>query len=196
MADASISAQLAALPIERVTVGTTTQRPDTGKLGSRALHFATTTTWGVSTWDSGAWQNVGLLGDPTGNYTQPAFHAAKPVSLTRIQIGTAAQREDYSIGSDPAIHFATATPWAVTYWNGQAWANIALGGDPTGNAAVSSLFQVRKGLMAIYASVAANRPSFWPGAPSNVLHFASDTPYAISLWNGSTWANICLMSAP
>jgi hypothetical protein len=196
MADAAFAAWSSQQEIERVTIGTVTQRPDPPKgLGTqRAIHFATTTPWGISVWDGASWQNVGVCADPTGNVTITTENARKPIDKSRITIGALAQRPGYAAGSDQALHFLTVTTWTLSYWNGVAWASVSLLGDPTGDA-VLSLFQARAGITSILAGTAAQRPSLWAGAP-NMLHFATDTPYAMSYFNGSAWASIALMTGP
>lgn len=46
----------------------------------------------------------------------------------------------------------------------------------------------------ITVGLAANRPAYYKGAPC-ALHFASDTPYAISFFDGVSWQSIMVGGA-
>lgn len=180
--------------VDRITIGSAAQIPGYGKNTPPAIHIQTDTTWPIKYWDGLTWQNIGLGTDPTGNAAVTTINVGKPINKSRITIGTAAQRPVYAQGSDQALHFLTVTTWTLSYWDGNSWDTVFLIGDPTGDAVLSD-FQARAGINRITVGLAANRPTYWVGAPV-AMHFQSDTAYPISFFNGSAWVNISLLAAP
>lgn len=194
MADAALTGWAAAQNVERVTIGSAAQQPDYPKKSAFALHFLTDTPWGLMIWDGNSWQEMCVGLDPTGDAVVPPQHAGKPIHLNRITIGALAQRPVYPADSDQALHFLTATAWPLSYWNGDTWADVFLSNTPDADAVLQA-YKVTEGIKRITAGIVTTRPAYWAGAPA-ALHFATATPWGMSFFNGTAWADISKYSTP
>lgn len=120
--------------LNRITIGTAAQRPGYSPGSDQALHFLTNTTWTLSYWDGSTWQNVMLLGDPTGDAVLSAWQSGAAGSpggkISRITVGVAANRPVYWVGAPLALHFQTDTAYPVSFFNGSAWVNLSLMSAP------------------------------------------------------------------